>query len=68
MLEKVWDREHRGHVGAGGGGHSGPRGLPSWVQGSKDRILNLVSNNSGISEVGGLATWRLGSGPAIELF
>jgi len=29
--------------------------------------MDLVSNNSGLSEGGGLATQRLGSGPTIEL-
>jgi hypothetical protein len=35
-------------------GECGQRGLPSWVQGSEER-----------TEI--IGTWRLGSGPAIEL-
>ena len=43
-----------------------PRGLPDWFWGSKDEIQILVI--LGILEGGGLATWRLGGKPAIELF
>ena len=43
------------------------KGLQAWVQGSKDRIKILVSNNSGILEGSVLAMWKLGSGPTIEL-
>lgn len=68
MSEKVGDREHSSHVRAGGRGDNGPRGLPDWIQGSKDRILDLVSNDLEILEGGGLAMRRLESGPATELF
>lgn len=40
----------------------------NWVQGSQGRIQNIGSDNSGLSEEGGLATWRLESGSATELF
>lgn len=49
-------------------GESVARGLPSWVQGSQGRVENAVSDRSGLSEEHGLATRRLGSGPAAALF
>jgi hypothetical protein len=45
-----------------------PRGLPDWVQGSKDGIQGLGSSNSGILEEGALTMWRIGNGPTFELF
>jgi hypothetical protein len=36
MSEKAQDREQSCHIGARGGGRSGPRGLSNCVQGSKD--------------------------------
>ena len=39
-----------------------------YMSGSRPAKRILVSNNLGISEEGGLATWRFGSSPAIELF
>lgn len=44
-----------------------PGELPNGVQGNKDEIHILPSNNVGISDGDSLATWRLESGLAIEL-
>lgn len=52
-LEKMWNRGHSHHVGPGDDGEGGRR--------------VLININLELSEGGGLAMWRLGSGPAFEL-
>lgn len=68
MSEKVQDRciPARGERGWVRRGRATPRGLPACVQGCKDGIQNLVITWEYRREE--LATWRLGSGPATELF
>lgn len=64
------DREHSHHVGAGG---LQPKRALCLGPGQQRWNVDLVSNNSRIFclqflKGGRLATWRLGSGSAVELF